>query len=177
MKNSAKALIVSLILTATGFAGTAPQQTTWSVTTANASHHGNQVVMLQATSQSDSETAKQAKLDVICKNGKLAAIALEPAAALRKGAISYTGTLPTTRIALIVNDRANEADTWAVTDGGRTLTPYSETGQSQLNIRWIEQILRADRLTFAVETTESATPPTFATTQLSEALSSVGCSY
>jgi hypothetical protein len=180
MKKSAKALIVALVFTAIGFAQTTPQLGGWSVSKATIGHHGKQVVMLQVTSQvefMDGESARPAKLDVICMNGKVSAIALEPAAAIRKMAISFIGTLPTTRVGVNVKSQTTEFESWAVTDGGRTLTPYSEAFQAQQNTRWIERIESTDRMSFAVQTTEYVAQPTFATGQLADALSSVGCSY
>lgn len=181
MKNSAKAIILSLVLTATGFAETPVQLGAWSVVASKSNHAGDRVVMLQTTSQTESldggETSA-AKLDVICRNGKLAAIALEPAGAIRRGAISFTGIVPTTRVALTAHDQTDQFDTWAVTDGGRTLTPYSEAFQGKANARWVERIAGTQKLSFQVETsTQPSLQTTFETGQLSEALFSVGCSY
>ena len=180
MKNSVKALMVAFVLTTTGFAETPVQLGAWSVYNGKDSHSGSRVVMLQTSSQSPSvnnEGADQTKLDVICKNGKLAAIALEPAGSIRKEAISFSGTVPTTRVALKANDQADQVDTWAVTDGGRTLTPYSEAFQGKLSTRWIERIAGSQKLSFEVQTKAALLEPTFQTGQLAEALYSVGCSY
>ena len=179
MKNSVKAIILSLVLTATGFAETPVQLGAWSVVSPKGNHAGDRVVMLQTTSQTESLNggeAPVAKLDVICRNGKLSAIAIEPAGEIRKRAISFTGTVPTTRVS--ANDQTDQFDTWAVTDDGRTLTPYSEVYQGKATARWIERIAGAQKLSFQVETnTQSSLQTTFETGQLSEALFSVGCSY
>jgi hypothetical protein len=179
MKKSVKAIILSLVLTATGFAETPVQLGAWSVVAPKGNHAGDRVVMLQTTSQTESLNGGEtpaAKLDVICRNGKLSAIALEPAGAIRKAAISFTGTVPTTRVA--ANDQTDQFDTWAVTDGGRTLTPYSEAFQGKATAHWIERISGTQKLSFQVEAnTQSSLQTTFETGQLSEALFSVGCSY
>jgi beta-lactamase superfamily II metal-dependent hydrolase len=72
----------------------------------------------------------QAKLDVVCRNGKLSAIALEPSAAIEKSTLSFTGVVPTTRVGFSFEGQANQSEEWAVLDGGRTLSPYSEVLQA-----------------------------------------------
>jgi hypothetical protein len=84
--------------------------------------------------------------------------------------------VPTTRVA--ANDQTDQFDTWAVTDGGRTLTPYSEAFQGKATAHWIERISGTQKLSLQVEAdTRSSLQTTFETGQLSEALFSVGCSY
>ncbi len=179
MNLSLKALIVSLALTATAFAESPVALGAWSVTTVNGNHVSNRTVMLQTTAQAaDGEQAgNPAKLDVICRNGKLSAIALEPAAQISKGAISFDGAVATTRVALMSSDATQQFGNWAVTDGGRTLTPYSEALQGKLTSRLIEQLARTQTVSFRVQASERSAQNTFATARLSEALFSVGCSY
>jgi hypothetical protein len=83
---------------------------------------------LQSTSNVQGQSG-QAKLDVVCRNGKLSAIALEPSAAIGKSALLLTGVVPTTRVAFSFEGQANQSEEWAVLDGGRTLSPYSEVLQ------------------------------------------------
>jgi hypothetical protein len=183
VKTTAKAIIFVVIATAMGFAETPRQLGGWSVYPANGNLTGNHVVLLQSISEQKYKDARgnmvQAKLDVICKKGKLAAIALEPNVTIEKSAISFTGMVPTTRVALTQGAQRNESETWAVLDGGRTLSPYSEVLQGKLMRRWIERISGLQKMGFQLDgkAGESLAQPTFATGELSEALASVGCSY
>ena len=70
MKTSAKTAILVLLSTAVAFAESPKQLGAWSIYPGKDNH----VVLLQATSNVQGQPA-QAKLDVICRNGKLSAIA------------------------------------------------------------------------------------------------------
>jgi hypothetical protein len=183
MKNAAKTITFVLIATAMGFAETPRQLGAWSVYPSSGNLSGNHVVLLQSTSEEQYKDAQgnpvQAKLDVICKKGKLTAIALEPNLEIDKTAISFTGAVPTTRVAFTLGGQNNPSENWAVLDGGRTLSPYSEVLQGKLMRRWIERISGTKSLGFQldVKAGEALAQPTFATGELSEALASVGCSY
>jgi hypothetical protein len=174
VKTSAKTAILVLLSTAMAFAESPRQLGAWSIYTANDNH----VVLLQSTSTVQGHPA-QAKLDVICRNGKLSAIALEPNAAIEKNAVSFTGVVPTTRVAFSLEGQANQSEEWAVLDDGRTLSPYSEVLQGRLTRRWVERIAGMKKMGFQLDAKagESLVQPTFETGELAEALSSVGCSY
>jgi len=92
VKTSAKTAILVLLSTAVAFAESPKQLGAWSIYPGKDNH----VVLLQSTSNVLGQPA-QAKLDVICRNGKLSAIALEPSAAIQKSRLSFTGAVPTTR--------------------------------------------------------------------------------
>jgi hypothetical protein len=182
MTNSAKAAFLLLLSTAMGFAETPQQLGAWSVYSATSNLKGNSVVMLQTTSQEQYTDGQgnpvQAKLDVICKSGKVSAIALEPVVAIRSNAMSLSGPVPTTRVGFVADGQKDRSESWAVLDGGRTLSPSSEVSQGKLMQRWIERISGSKKMSFAVEAkAESYTQPTFETGDLSSALSSVGCRY
>src|SRR3984957_3216349 len=95
MTNSAKAAVLLLLSTAMGFAETPQQLGAWSVYPATSNLKGSSVVMLQTASQEQYTDGQgnpvQAKLDVICKSGKVSAIALEPVVAIRSNAMSFRG--------------------------------------------------------------------------------------
>jgi hypothetical protein len=174
VKTSAKAIILVLLSTAVAFAESPKQFGAWSIYSAN----NKKVVLLQTTSNVQGQP-DQAKLDVVCRNGKLSAIALEPSAAIGKSALLLTGVVPTTRVAFSFEGQANQSEEWAVLDGGRTLSPYSEALQGRLTRHWVERIAGMEQVGFQLDgkAGESLGQPTFETGELAEALSSVGCSY
>jgi hypothetical protein len=174
VKISAKTIILVLLSTAVAFAESPKQFGAWSIYSAN----NKKVVLLQTTSNVQGQP-DQAKLDVVCRNGKLSAIALEPSAAIGKSALSFTGVVPTTRVAFSFEGQANQSEEWAVLDGGRTLSPYSEALQGRLTRHWVERIAGMKQMGFQLDgkAGESLGQPTFETGELAEALSSVGCSY
>jgi hypothetical protein len=174
VKTSAKTIILVLLSTAVAFAESPKQFGAWSIYSAN----NKKVVLLQSTSNVQGQPG-QAKLDVVCRNGKLSAIALEPSAAIGKSALSLTGVVPTTRVAFSFEGQANQSEAWAVLDGGRTLSPYSEVLQGRLTRQWVERIAGMKQVGFQLDgkAGESLGQPTFETGELAEALSSVGCSY
>ena len=179
MKNAAKAIIFVLISSAVGYSETPKQLGGWSVYTAGnaASKHA---VLLQSTSEEQYEgvggNQVQAKLDIICKNGKLSAIALEPQVTIQKSAMSFAGPVPVTRVNFSVNGQSNQSEKWAVLDGGRTLSPNSELLQGKLMRQWIERIAGTQKMVFNVDGASEA-QSSFVTGELSEALASVGCRY
>jgi hypothetical protein len=184
MKATVKTLIFLLVSTAMGVSETPQQLGAWSVYPANGNHHSNHIVMLQTTSEAqdgDAGNRAQAKLDVICKNGKLLAIALEPSFSINESAIASDGAVPLTQVVTIAEGQKHEHEyeNWAVLDRGRTLSPYSEALQGQLNRSWVERISGMKTVSFQLAATEGTNSPrpTFNTGELAEALSSVGCSY
>jgi hypothetical protein len=174
VKTSAKTIILVLLSTAVAFAESPKQFGAWSIYSAN----NKKVVLLQSTSNVQGQPG-QAKLDVVCRNGKLSAIALEPSAAIGKSALSLTGVVPTTRVAFSFEGQANQSEEWAVLDGGRTLSPYSEVLQGRITRQWVERIAGMKQVGFQLDgkAGESLGQPTFETGELAEALSSVGCRY
>ncbi len=172
MKTATKTVILVLLSTAVAFAESPRQLGAWSIYTAKDNH----VVMLQSMSTAQDHPAK---LDVVCRNGKISAIALEPGMAIDKSALSFTSVVPTTRIAYSLEGHANPSEQWAVLDNGRTLSPYSEAFEGKVTRRWAERIVGARTMGFQLDgkAGESMGQPTFETGELTEALSSVGCSY
>ena len=183
MKNVTKTIVFVLISTAMGFSETPKQLGAWSVYPANGNLTSNHVVLLQSTSEEQHKDALgnvvQAKLDVVCKKGKLSAIALEPNVAIEKSTMDYSAAVPTTRVAFTLGAQSERSENWAVLDDGRTLSPYSEVFQGKLMRRWIERIANTKRMAFQLDgkAGEALAQPTFATGDLAQALSSVGCSY
>jgi hypothetical protein len=172
VKTSAKTVIVLLLSTAAAFAESPQQLGAWSIYTAKDNH----VVLLQSTSTAQGDSAK---LDVICRNGKLSAIALEPSVAIEKNALSFAAVVPTTRVAYSLEGKANQSEQWEVSDNGHTLSPYSEVFEGKVTRRWAERIAGTKTVGFQLDgkAGESLAQPTFETGELAAALSSVGCSY
>jgi hypothetical protein len=179
LKNAAKTIIFVLVSSAVGFSQTPKQLGGWSVYPAG-NPSSNRLVMLQSASEQQYTDADgnhvQAKLDIICKNGKLAAIALEPQVRIQKTATSFAGPVPTIRVSFSMDAQSNRSETWAVFDDGRTLSPNSELSQAKLMRRWVASLAGTQKVVFQLAG-ESAGQSSFATGQLSEALTSVGCSY
>ena len=175
MKNAATAIIFGLISSALGFSETPVQLGGWSVYLAS-----DQVVLLQSASEEQYKGAGdnqvQAKLDFICKKGKLSAVALEPPVTIQRSAMSFAGPVPTTRVNLSTDGRISHSENWVVLDGGRTLSPNSELLQRKLMRYWAERIAGTQKMVFQLDG-ESEVHSSFATGELSEALASVGCSY
>jgi hypothetical protein len=174
VKTSAKTVILVLLSTAVAFAESPRQFGAWSIYTAKA----HRVVLMQSTSTVQGQPG-QAKLNVVCRNGKLSAIALEPSTAIGKSTLSLTGVVPTTRAAFSFEGQANQSEEWAVLDDGRTLSPYSEVLQGRVTRHWVERSAGMKKMGFQLDgrASESTTQPTSETGELAEALSSVGCSY
>jgi len=172
VKISVTTVILVLLSTAAAFAESPKQLGAWSIYTAK----DNRVVMLQSMSTAQDHPAK---LDVVCRNGKLSAIALEPSVAIEKSALSFTAVVPTTRVVYSLEGQANQSEEWAVLDNGRTLSSYSEVFEGKVIRRWVERIAGTTTMAFQLDgkAGESLGQPTFETGELAEALSSVGCSY
>jgi hypothetical protein len=181
VKTPIKAAIFVLVSSAMGFAQTSQQLGAWTVTPANGNPTRNHVVMLQSTSAEQYTNSfgnpVQAKLDVICKKGKLSAIALEPSIDLKQAAFSTSGAVPTTRVNFIVEGQSNQSENWAVLDDGSSLSPYSEVFQGKLMKQWIERISNSKKIAFQLDGEEGSATPSFATSNLTDALSAVGCKY
>ncbi len=175
MKHAAKAIIFVLLSSALGFSETPTQVGGWSVYLTS-----DQVVLLQSASEDQQKDAGDnqvhAKLDFICKKGKLAAIALEPRGAIDRNAMSFAGPVPTTRVNLSTDGRISHAENWIVLDGGRTLSPNSEFLQGKLMRYWAERIAGTQKMVVRVDG-QSEAESSFVTSDLAEALGSVGCSY
>jgi len=182
VKTSAKTIIFVLLSTAMGLAETPRQLGGWSVYPGDGNQTSNHVILLQSSSEAHYKDAQgnpvQAKLDIICAKGKLPAIALEPNVAIKKSAISFNGAVPTTRVSFSLDGQSNQSENWAVLDGGRTLSPYSEVRQGKLIRRWIERIAATKKMAFQLDgKAGELAQPTFDIRELMEAFSSVGCSY
>ena len=171
MKIAAKGIILALVSTAAAFAQTPKQVGSWSLYPAT----GNQSVLLQTTFHEQNSDAAvnpvQAKLDVICKKGRLSGIAIETTTEIGKNSISFSGAVPTTRVASFSDGQISE--NWAVLDGGHTVSPYSELFQSKESRTWIQRISGTQQITVQFDQLR----PTFETQGLSEALTAASCSY
>lgn len=181
MKKSATTLLFLFVSTALGFAATPQQPGAWSIYTANGNLTSNRPVLLQTVSEEQYKDGQgnsvPAKLDVICNNGKVTAVALEPSFVIPNRAISFRGAAPTTRVVSLVEGQHSRED-WQVLDRGRTLSPYSEAFQGKAVRRWVARISATDKMAFQMAASQGeVAQPTFQTGQLTEALSSVGCKY
>ena len=169
MKTSVKMMILVLFSTALASAETPAPFGSWKIYHAD----GDRVFMVQTVS-----TTSSAKLDVICRHGKLAAIAIEPDLMVDETALSFTEVVPTTRLAFTLDDE-NRSEKWAVLDDGHSLTPYSELSQGKLNRSWVSRISATKKLDVRLAgiAGEMNGQPSFETQDLGLALTSIGCSY
>jgi hypothetical protein len=181
LKTPTKAAIFVLISSAMGLAQTPHQLGAWSVFPADSNSTHNHVVMLQSASAEQFTdpfgNPAQAKLDVICKKGKLSAVALEPNLRLQESAMSVSGPVPTTRVDYTLANNSNRSENWAVLDNGNTVAPYSSVFEGRLKKRWIERISASKTVAFQLVGEDGEIKPTFATEHLTQALSAVGCKY
>ena len=169
MKTPVKLMIFVLLATALASAETPAPFGSWKIYHAQ----GDRVFMVQTIS-----TTSSAKLDVICRHGKFAAIAIEPDVMIDETALSFTTVVPTARLAFTLDDESR-SDKWAVTDNGHSLTPYSELSQGKVNRSWISRISDSKKLDVRLAgiACEMNEQPSFETESLSLALNSIGCSY
>jgi hypothetical protein len=173
--------ILSLVTATTMFAESPRQVGTWSVYTSSGNLTRNSTAMVQTTAVGQQQDARgnsaATKLDIVCKNGKVVAVALETPSKVAKYTVSYSQGVPTAKVLFLVKGRVALAENWAVSDGGRTLSPYSEVFQGPLNHTWVERISGTDEMVLQLGQDEGdeSFAPAFHTAQLSEALSAIGC--
>jgi hypothetical protein len=174
-----KLAILSLVSTAAAFAQATRQVGPWSIY--GASGNANKTTMLQTTAvdqeSEESNSGAPTKLDIICKNGKVAAIAVETRTKINRRNETYSQAVPTTRVVFTIEGQVSQSENWAVADGGHTLYPYSELFQGKLNRIWVTRISGTRRLALQLsqaEGTESLAPA-FDTADLAQALSAAGC--
>lgn len=169
MKTPLKLVIFVLLSTAFAFGETPSPFGSWKI------YHvdGDRVFMVQTVSKTSS-----AKLDVVCRHGKLAAIAIEPDVMIDQTALSFTAVVPLATLGFTLDDESR-SEKWAVVDDGHSLTPYSELSQGKLNRSWVSRISASKKLDvhLAGIAGEMNGQPSFETGSLSLALGSIGCSY
>src|ERR1700727_3142150 len=101
MKGIVTVAILSLV-TATPMLAQSPRQVgDWSVYTSSGNQTRNHMVIVQTTAAGQHDDASSnsdtAKLDIICKNDKVVAVALEPSSKVSKNAVSDSQAVPTTK--------------------------------------------------------------------------------
>jgi hypothetical protein len=138
-----------LLGTVMGFAQTPQTFGAWSVYQI-ASRNGQATTLLQTSSlEQDVDAQGQPvvlKLDAVCKAGKLAQVAVETDTPVARHAMNFSGAVPTTRISLQADANGPEVQSWAVGNGGHTVSPYSELMQGKRNHSWIDRVAGTDTL-------------------------------
>jgi hypothetical protein len=133
------------------------------------------VVLLQTPALARDENGKgdpdAATLNVICKQGRLSAVAIHTTFGVDRHAVSDAAAVPTIRVVSMSEGHIATSEKWAVSERGHTFSPYSEVSQGQLNRYWLERLTGARTLTVQLGGSEA----TFDTEQLSSAMLSVGC--
>jgi hypothetical protein len=169
----------SLAMSAVTFAQSQHQVGAWSIYTTSGKLTGNKMVLLQTTAEShDSNGASHpVKFDVVCKNSRVVAIAVEPGSRIDKHLVSYESLAPTVHLRFASIGRIEVAEDWAVTAGGRSLTPYSQFSQSSLNQTWFDRPNTTENMVMYIDRHEgdSLAQSTFDTRELTGALAAVGC--
>jgi hypothetical protein len=155
-------LVVMMSTAAQAFAGSSQQIGAWSVTPAT----DNRAVLIQTVSD-------HAKLDLICRNGKVWKVALETSTPVQERAVDFNRGIPTTRMGFGSELANSTFEDWAVADGGKNLFAHSEMFEGRLDRRWIERLSSSPTIRFSFDTQDS----TFKTGQLAQALESAGCTY
>jgi hypothetical protein len=167
MKITMSTILVFMISTAQAFAGTPPQIGAWSVIPST-DDHSSKAVLIQTASATTG-----AKLDLICRKGKIWKVVVETSVPLQERAVSFNRGIPTTRIGFVSDDATSQVEDWAVADGGKTLSVHSQMFEGRLQRQWIERLSSTRTMRFSFNTQDS----TFQTSKLAQALESAGCSY
>jgi hypothetical protein len=181
MKVINKFAILSLVTAGTVFAQSPKQVGAWSVYSPAVNVTAKNVVMLQTTAVGQHQDADgnsvPAKLDIVCKNSRVVAIAVETGSSIDKRTVSFSQAVPTTKVVFVAEGKIGVSENWEVADGGRTLSPYSELFQAKLNRTWLERISGTPKMVLQLNQKEGdeSLAPAFDTAQLSDALTSVGC--
>ena len=181
MKVINKLAILSLVTAGTVFAQSPQQVGAWSVYSPASNVAGKNVVMLQTTAVGQHHDADgnlvAVKLDIVCKNKNVVAIAVETGTSIDKRTVSFSQAVPTTKVVFVAEGKSDVSENWEVADGGRTLSPYSQLFQAKLNRTWVERISGTPKVVLQLNQKEGdeSLAPVFDTAQLSDALSSVGC--
>jgi hypothetical protein len=162
MKIPISSILVVMISTAQAFAATPEQIGAWSVTPATGKHS----TLIQTVSD-------HAKLDLICRHGKVWKVALETSDPIQQQSVNLNLGIPTTRMSFGLEDGNSTSEDWAVADDGKTLFAHAEMFEGRLDRRWIERLSSSPTIRFSFDNQNS----TFQTGQLTEALQSAGCSY
>jgi hypothetical protein len=167
MKIAASTILVFMISTAQAFAATSQQIGAWSVIPATDDISGHAVLIQTASDSAD------AKLDLICRKGKIWKVVVETSSPLQKRAVSFNRGIPTTRMSFVSAGETSQFEDWAVADGGKTLFAHAAMFDGKLDRVWIERLSSSNTMRFSFDTQDS----TFRTGKLLQALQSAGCSY
>jgi hypothetical protein len=177
VKFAEKAAMFALIFTALASAQTQNQFGSWSVYRPG-NQGNNELVLLQTISGEESNDVQgnsaHAKLDIICKRGRIYRVAVEMDRDLRATALDYSGAVLTTRVAFASEGGESQTEKWAVADHGPTLSPYSEVFQGARTRSWVQRFSGARQIVLQVD--DGLAQVTFATGELPAALASAGCS-
>jgi hypothetical protein len=165
MKITLSTALICMMSTAQAFAASSQQIGAWSVIPATDNHSGHAVLIQTAS--------RDAKLDLICRKGKIWKVVVETSVPLQERAVSFNRGIPTTRMGFVSDGADSQFEDWAVADGGKTLTAHSQLFESKLDRQWIERLSSAKTMRFSFDTQDS----TFQTGKLLQALESAGCSY
>ena len=166
MKITMSTILVFMISTAQAFAGTPQQIGAWSVIPATDNH--SNAVLIQTASDSAG-----AKLDLICRKGKIWKVVVETSIPLQEDAVSFNRGIPTTRVNYVSDDATGQFEDWAVADGGKTLSAHSQIFEGRLQRQWIERLSTSKTMRFNFDAQDF----TFQTGKLAQALDSAACTY
>jgi hypothetical protein len=181
MKKSTLVALASLVMSAVTFAQSQHQVGAWSIYTTSGKLTGNKMVLLQTTGsgerQDSNGASRPAKLDVVCKNNRVLAVAVEPGSKIDKHLVSYESLAPTVHLRFASAGMIEVSEDWAVTAGGRSLTPNSQFSQSSLNQTWVDRLSTTENMVMYIDRHEgdSLAQSTFDTRELTGALAAVGC--
>ena len=173
--------LTSLVMSAVSFAQTNHQVGAWSIYTTTGKLAGNNMVLLQTTAsvagQTSNGPSRAVKLDVVCKNNRVFAIAVEPGSKIDKHLVSYESPVPTVHLRFDSIGMIEVSENWAVTAGGRSVTPYSQFSQGSLNREWVDRLSGTESMVLYPEgrAGDSLPQSTFNTRELTAALDAVGC--
>jgi hypothetical protein len=181
MMKATLVLLTSLVLSAGSFAQTNHQVGAWSIYTTSGKLIGNKMVLLQTTSSLDGRdsngSSQKVKLDVVCKNDRVVAVAVEPASKIDKHLVSYDSQVPTVHLRFASTGMIEVSEDWAVAVGGHSLMPYAQISQGSLNRTWVDRLSGTDKMVLFLDGREGnlQAQSSFDTRELTQAMSAVGC--
>jgi hypothetical protein len=177
MKFAIAALVLAQVSSGLAFSQTATKASDWSIYPSSAKHG---VTLIQVTSKEQyaSNRGEQvsANLDAVCTNGKLAAIAVDTNSIVPEKSLIKSGSVDMLQVSYEAGNQATGAESWAVLDHGRTLSPYAEVLQGRRTHEWGDRLLGVDTLVLHFAGADGAsTTATFSTKGFAQALATAGC--
>ena len=183
MKLIVTAVVFAQLATALVFSQTSQTVGEWSIYSSADKGHHRSVTLIQTKSEEKYSNNKgqpvEAQMDAICVKGELVAVAVDTNSVVNRGNVNLSGAVDTIPVDFSLGSRPLQSESWAVSDHGRTLSPYAEILQGRRTREWATRIANSDKIVLHVGGFRNAdsVKVTFNTAGFSQALTAAGCSY